>query len=109
MGRFAGRETRRPVGASFHHFPYFFVSAPLPPPDRGTTRLNAFDIGISYASVCPSAKPLLSKAHCLSSVGAGQAALRHMVVQKGGGRRWGASVPGGWLAQWLLQVPWDVN
>lgn len=59
MGRFAGRETRWPVRASFHHFPYFFVSSPLLPPDLGITRLDAFGIGTSYASVCPSAKPFL--------------------------------------------------
>lgn len=95
MGRFAGRETRRPVGASFHHFLCFLLSAPLLPPDLGITPLNVFGIGSSYASVCPSAKPLLSKACWLSSVRAGQAALGHMVVQEGGGTRWGASIPGG--------------
>lgn len=51
----------------------------------------------------PLLNPLLSKVCWLLSAGAGQVALGHMVVWEGGG------MPGGWLAQWLLEVPWDVN
>lgn len=62
--RFAGRETRQPVDVSFHHFPCFFVSVPILPPDLGIiTQFTAFDSCISSEFVCPSVKSVKSTLH----------------------------------------------